>query len=668
MSVVIERLKFAVTFPATGKTISGDHTFGPGMTAITGPNGQGKTLRLELIRYALFGTEALRGNATDYKDLSVELWFLGYKVFRKGQKTELTQGGAVLAVGAKAVNAKIPQILGFGRSVFDIACSINQNEIEALSAMTPSDRKRMIESTVGLTMFEDLSKWASEQGRDELVRAEVLTKGLVEPVAPETPENYVPSGVLKLEVDYLRVQLGTRNWLGGWLENVRFPPVEPEPPAWLDQNDELVEQQNLRDEILKDIRYWEDCIKGYAKSVRFTEEQLVQFEKQNRAYEKALDRTTFLARHPVPAYTAEQLEISRIRERVKVRQVIKGDIERALVLCPHCGGEQPSSNVERLRTLLAGYSDVPDELPSGLDIPPKDYSLASQRLLDWSDAAVVSRWEELKDILEAPEPTLNWSQIEKERERNESFKSREWAEEHLTDLRGRLPADVSDKLKAIIAFEGASASYALQLDSYSSWIQERDQKQIEFDNLSAIPALYVEKEAAYRESLNYEAARTRYDTDFLSYQTRLVELTEAKALAETWKRVRKALDDVRTRVKAVLLPGLNKVASYLMASVTQGTFSKVEINEDWNITVAGQPIHTLSGSEKAAANLAVRLGLGQVLTQKTFPVLLADEIDASMDEDRAEATAETIRSLSKILKQVILVTHKDIEADHQISL
>lgn len=668
MSVVIERLKFAVTFPATGKTISGDHTFGPGMTAITGPNGQGKTLRLELIRYALFGTEALRGNATDYKDLSVELWFLGYKVFRKGQKTELTQGGAVLAVGAKAVNAKIPQILGFGRSVFDIACSINQNEIEALSAMTPSDRKRMIESTVGLTMFEDLSKWASEQGRDELVRAEVLTKGLVEPVAPETPENYVPSGVLKLEVDYLRVQLGTRNWLGGWLENVRFPPVEPEPPAWLDQNDELVEQQNLRDGILKDIRYWEDCIKGYAKSVRFTEEQLVQFEEQNRAYEKGLDRTTFLARLPLPTYTLEQITISDTRRRIKERDELRTHIENMLILCPHCGGEQPNGHVDNLRVALSAYDTLPEETPDGLDIDQPISIREIDLLSRWKDRGTLDKWEKVKDAVETSAPPLNWTQIEKERERNESFKSREWAEEHLTDLRGRLPADVSDKLRAIIAFEGASASYALQLDSYSSWIQERDQKQIEFDNLSAIPALYVEKEAAYRESLNYEAARTRYDTDFLSYQTRLVELTEAKALAETWKRVRKALDDVRTRVKAVLLPGLNKVASYLMASVTQGTFSKVEINEDWNITVAGQPIHTLSGSEKAAANLAVRLGLGQVLTQKTFPVLLADEIDASMDEDRAEATAETIRSLSKILKQVILVTHKDIEADHQISL
>ena len=46
-------------------------------------------------------------------------------------------------------------------------------------------------------------------------------------------------------------------------------------------------------------------------------------------------------------------------------------------------------------------------------------------------------------------------------------------------------------------------------------------------------------------------------------------------------------------------------------------------------------LETLSGSGKACANLALRIGLGQVLTNKVVSLFIGDEIDASMDTERA---------------------------------
>ena len=62
----------------------------------------------------------------------------------------------------------------------------------------------------------------------------------------------------------------------------------------------------------------------------------------------------------------------------------------------------------------------------------------------------------------------------------------------------------------------------------------------------------------------------------------------------------------------------------------------VEVDEDFEILIDGQPINTLSGSGKAVANLAVRIALGQILTNKVFSVFFADEVDAAMDDDRSE--------------------------------
>ena len=67
---MLSTLKGSVEF-STGKKIVFDHNFSKGMTTITGPNESGKSIRLEMIRYALFGTKALLSNAASYKSIDV---------------------------------------------------------------------------------------------------------------------------------------------------------------------------------------------------------------------------------------------------------------------------------------------------------------------------------------------------------------------------------------------------------------------------------------------------------------------------------------------------------------------------------------------------------------------------------------------------------------------
>ena len=102
--------------------------------------------------------------------------------------------------------------------------------------------------------------------------------------------------------------------------------------------------------------------------------------------------------------------------------------------------------------------------------------------------------------------------------------------------------------------------------------------------------------------------------------------------------------------------------------MTNGERRHVDVDEDFNILVDGQPLQTLSGSGKSVVNLALRIGLGQVLTSKVLPIFLGDEIDKDMDQLRASSTHGTMQNLRQYLSQIILVTHKEIEADHTINL
>ena len=122
------------------------------------------------------------------------------------------------------------------------------------------------------------------------------------------------------------------------------------------------------------------------------------------------------------------------------------------------------------------------------------------------------------------------------------------------------------------------------------------------------------------------------------------------------------------KVKQELAPSLSKAASSLLYAMTNGERRFVDVDHDFNIIVDGQPLQTLSGSGKSVVTLALRIGLGQVLTSKVLPIFMGDEIDKDMDAIRATSTHSTFQNLKSVLTQIILVTHKDIEADQVISL
>jgi DNA repair protein SbcC/Rad50 len=86
--------------------------FDKDLTGVVGPNESGKSLIVEAVRFALFGSKALRGKAEDYRQLHVELDFVvagvDYKVIRKPNKVDLVG----IANGTRPVNEAILRILG----------------------------------------------------------------------------------------------------------------------------------------------------------------------------------------------------------------------------------------------------------------------------------------------------------------------------------------------------------------------------------------------------------------------------------------------------------------------------------------------------------------------------------------------------------------------------
>jgi DNA repair exonuclease SbcCD ATPase subunit len=172
----------------------------------------------------------------------------------------------------------------------------------------------------------------------------------------------------------------------------------------------------------------------------------------------------------------------------------------------------------------------------------------------------------------------------------------------------------------------------------------------------------------HRMFLQYETEHGTYLTLKKRYDELMVEHEELEKELECYIKADEGLVELKSKIKLYVIPSLQKVATELVTEMTEGELNEMKITEDFEVTLNGKELNLLSGSEKAVANLALRLGLGCVLTHKIFNVFLGDEIDESMSEERATLVSDSLHKLLGQINQIILISHKDIVADHYISV
>ena len=175
-------------------------------------------------------------------------------------------------------------------------------------------------------------------------------------------------------------------------------------------------------------------------------------------------------------------------------------------------------------------------------------------------------------------------------------------------------------------------------------------------------------ENEYRGAIAYETEYKTYETALKHYEDVKAELDVVVADLNAYAKAEEGIMSLKSKIKSYVVPSLKREASKLVSEMTEGELNKVEITDDFEITVNDKELALLSGSEKAVANLAIRLGLGCVLTRKVFNVFMGDEIDESMSEERAEKVAESLHRLLGTIDQIILISHKDITADYYFSV
>ncbi|ESY35791.1 AAA family ATPase [Mesorhizobium sp. C386A] len=658
---MLNHLTYSVTFPSTGRTLSGDFSFQKGFGAITGPNEAGKSVILEMIRYALFGTAALRGKAEDYKNLKVKLSFdvrgESYISQRTITSAKIFRGDTEIANGQKGANNKVTEIMGFGLKVFDTACVANQGDIEKLGSMQPTERKAMVDSVIGLSAIDDLAKWCGQEANSLSSLIEGMEGGLVKPTKPEEPQGYTASKEIAELRDAQRVLNDELNQIKGRLAQPRLAqPVEP--IANCNQSagelEQLVEQARSYEAAQAELQ------RLPAPPPEFSEDGIDDWELRQKIL-RGYPRTM----------TAEQIakadaDVELIRKFDRLDHLTKQHADLCSVgrhICPFCTGSWPIEE-DRLKKVDYDKTELTIEL-KGLERPSKpdmvNIDVARRQLQAWDK--VKDDWERVKD---ATEPQFSRQQVAE-------FKVARQAQARRGELEAFPPASGTSKdLNALwrgrLAYEHDLASYQGRLAAWEEAEANRAVDEERAAELASVPSDLRLLEAHYDAAKIYEDRLAIYKRDLKTFQDRSKEIKAKREQEQGYRKGREALTILRRLVKQHLIPSLNKVASHYVSRMTGGQRNVIEVDEDFEITVDGQPLNTLSGSGKAVANLSLRLGLGQVLTNNVFSVFLGDEIDASMDADRANNTALTLEYLSERISQILLVSHKYPQADYYIEL
>lgn len=639
-----------------GKT----YYFHLGETAIIGPNGSGKSLLVEYLAFALFGSCALRGKVVDYKNLSVSLTVeIKNQVYIIDRSTKectirrLNDENGPYCYGTKPCNLEIIRLLGYDYNVYKMANYAEQLDILGLGKLKPSERKTALDRTLGIGVLDKLIKHAKDKATEYRQRAEAIESTLTSPgEEPVRPEGYREPNEIAKEYEELRE---LRKAYDAFQEKTKpEEPVAPEVIPALEGYDvsQAIDKSSERNSILAELK-----VLGEVPASKYTYDEIIegrfQWSKYDN-YQKYLNQLeAFKAEEP--KYTKEWLD------QIEKEKLLWSDYRRDLsnynigsITCPDCG------------KVFNPYS----ELPKAPEVEAHDEIIFD----DINKQRELIRLKELRETLPVVDP-VEKPEVSLQTYMHENIRYNDWkhAQEKIATLVEKLkevdqftPEFVTD----LINYNEAQFKYKTRKETYDKDLAEYEVEKVRFNNFDP-----VEKDIEitrlgflYQGCTNYLNKKNTWDTLNSIYQSGLAKVAEERANQEKYQEAQEKLQDMKVKIKGYVLPSLQKVSSILLSEMSDGLYQKVEIDPDFNILVEGREINLFSGSEQAMINLALRLGLGQVLTCKTFSVFIGDEIDASMSEERAQLTADCLRKVSKYIKQTILISHRNIEAEHYIDL
>jgi exonuclease SbcC len=563
-------------------------------------------------------------------------------------------------VDVKAVNSKIESLLGMDYETFISSTIIRQDEMDRLTARRPAERKEILANIFGLQTYEAMRERAHDKAweiKNRIATLEERKKILEEKIQQE---EHLKEKLARHEEEIKNLKEKCSDKED---EKKKIEIKLDELQKMKTEHDRIdSEVKSLTEQLRRDESRLEDLKKDIEEVNRATEklETLKPLQEERARLKQELEILTQQRdqlKLNITKLDEKMLEIkNRIQEETENYRRIK---EYKIPECPIC--KRPLDEPHRSK-LLKDYESRIAQLN-------KDHeNLASQA----------------QNIQRTLEEKLHPSILE----RQAALKEMEKLDEEIGRLAataGRMPQLMEDERRLITLinenkikikeFEERLRILKPTIESYRSLEDER--RMVEEDLRRIERDLGVEKanrDRAKKDLAEIQQAKTEHE--------RIVEqIGQEDRLRAAYEYLEKRVfhkDGIPTAILREIIPEIEREASKILRDLSGGRMDirfslgrktkAGKTTEELIIEAVDQtgshPVSRYSGGERMRINLALRLGVSEVITKRSgykgrIETLIIDEGFGPLDEDGRRATVEILQTLRQRFRKIIVISHID---------
>jgi len=643
--------------------------FTEGVMGILGPNGAGKSTILDAVGFAFYGAvpvlvrtvkdDMKHSLAADDEPWGVELQFTDgeydYKIIRmvKYAPGNLTPKPEVKlmrrAAGSTAAYATyakddtdvkkcVQRLLGMDYPSFSSSVFCRQAEMALLGNMNPADRKRLMLRMLDVDSIDAALKSLRAAKRDLEFRINSTTESL-----KDSDGNDVKHLAQARKVE-------AQAAIASGKEDLRR--LENDAKGVQEQLDELASE--IKEQYA--VRTGIESARATAKELMHDRERVKTLEAEKAKIMTRLDELQS-AMFTVDARLAEEypaLEERLTELAVRDKELLRRSMDASACVaeyqnlsttapCPTCGQDVDGTVLERLiEQEKKGIQQIDEEAQAVL----KEYDETQSKL---------TTAKQERDNIQANNET--GIKIKSVKERLGSI------EKELCELKAKPrpeniidPDTVDEQLagvdKAIEKLELNSKSHRALLETTNKSITD-----------------YREKLARLDEQLKNS------NSVIAEYDTKKKNATGITRDISRHEQTEKLMNDFKLYLLGRIRPMISFYASELVSAMTDGRYTRVELDPDYRIFVydggAAYDLDRFSGGEKDVVNLALRLALSRLITERALEgaegegenndnnksFVMLDEVFGSADTERRRAIMDTLTGLESQYGQIICITH-----------
>ena len=630
--------------------------FGAGSNVIVGVMGSGKSSVVNAMSYALFGTfPALKSKSVSLKETIMnkpnqcgealasltfthegKTYIVERTIKADGTNEARLQEDSKQVAGPKQkdVNERIEKILGMSYELFSRAVYAEQNEMDFFLKLSPGDRKKKFDELLELEKYETARK-NSVTLQNDMLKENRQRKEFIER-QKETIKAHEEDKLLKLiaEEEKALKELATE------LEKAHKGAAEEE-KKYKGLAEKEKRHKELEDALITNASKTEDLKEGIAKSEKLSlkaitdalalgKKEIAESEEKLKALQKGLKDAEGAAKK-----ASEEIRVLEYRKKELAAE--EKEIHSLKGTCPKCRQEMNPAHhkamLAKVETeLKKAEAEFKEKQKSGIGLAEKVETLEKE------ESALEKKLDSKR------KESYNLEAQEKQAKELEDKKKRL---EKLTAERPTIAKGIAelgfDKKELDRARESFFARKSETSVAEAKIKSKQELKKSYEDNLTKVGLI--------RDSIK-EAEQTLAKIEEAAKKLGIFGNCLIATQAELREQLLKTINSAMTQIWETLYPYKDFTDAKLCVVEEGYDLQVLTRNGEW-VRVEG----ILSGGERSAAALCIRIAFALVLT-KNLSMLILDEPTHNLDTNAVAKLSEMLREqLPKLVGQIFVITH-----------